>query len=557
VIDFRKFKQLRNIPRLGAVMKIVVKHGLDGAVSASGVGPLVDRAVRVVKGEQQGAAELELTLPQRFRAALQDLGPTYIKLGQILSTRRDLFSEEWIEEFSKLQDNVPPMPYELVGRVFLKEMGRAPEEVFARFDRKPLGAASIGQVHRAVLKSGQEVAVKVQRDGLYSKIRSDLEILYYLARWAEDVGLIDKVYGATGIVDQFWRSLQQELDYLREAHNIKTFRKNFETDPTVHIPQVHDEYTTSRLLCMEYIHGTKAARFTECACDPRVIARNGAVAVLKQVFSDGCFHADPHPGNIVIMPNDVICFMDFGMTGRLSVRMRDSLGWLLITLLNRDFDALARVLVDLSDPIDDVDLEELSTSLFDTLDPYLGVSLKQIDLGNLIRNCSQLLVRFRLSLPSGYTLMLKSLVSVEGLGKKLDPDFDITTIAKPFVEKLVVDRWKPKRLAHDLELIGLDLTSFARRTPHQLATIIKKLQHGLLELQFSHKGLEPLNHTLDKVFNRIAFALMISALVLSSSLIMASGSTSPSISWLGISGYVIAGLLGIWLAFSILRSGGL
>ena len=550
-------KQLRNIPRIKDVTKILVKHGLEQTAESLGLASLFEKALRTVHPESP--QEKALTKPQRLRMVMQDLGPTYIKLGQILSTRRDLLTEEYVEEFVKLQDSVPPMEYDRVEAVFEKELGRVPKDLFAQFDRTPLGAASIGQVHRAVLKSGEEVVVKVQRDGISSAIRSDVEILYFLAQRFEESGLIDRIYGTTDIVDEFSRSIRQELDYLREAHNITTFRRNFDADRTVHIPRVYEDYTTTRLLCMEYIHGTKAARFTECDCDPRLIAKNGAAAVLKQVFLDGCFHADPHPGNIVIMPGNVICFMDFGMTGRLSIKMRDKLSWLLITLLNRDYDALARVLIDVSEPLEDVDIDELSTALLDTLDPYHGASLKQINFGNLIRACSRLLVRFRLRLPSGYTLMMKSLVTVEGLGKKLDPDFDITALAKPFVEKLVVDRWKPKRLAHDLELIALDLTAFVRRTPHQLTQILNKIQHGLLELKFSHQGLGPLTHTLDKVSNRIAFALVISALIVSSSLIMASTGPTASASYsaLGVAGYIIAGVLGLWLAFSILRSGGL
>jgi len=554
VIDL---KQLRNIPRIGDVTKILVKHGLEQMAETLGLASLFERARRII--HKEGPPELSLTLPQRLRAVMQDLGPTFIKLGQILSTRRDLLSEEYIEEFSRLQDSVSPMEIERVEGVFLREFGHRPQDLFSQFDREPLAAASIGQVHRVVLKSGEEAVVKVQRDGISSAIRSDVEILYFLAERLEAAELVDKIYGTTDIVDEFSRSIRQELDYLREAQNINTFRRNFQDEPTVYIPRVYESFTTSRVLCMEYIHGKKVSRFQPEDGDPKAIARNGAQAVLKQVFLDGCFHADPHPGNVVIMPGNVVCFMDFGMTGRLSLKMRDGLCWLLIHLLNRDYDALARVLADVGEPMEDIDMDSLSTALLDTLDPYYGVSLKLINFGDLIRSLSRLLVRFRLRLPSSYTLMMKSLITVEGMGKKLDPEFDITALSKPFVQHLIIDRWQPKRLAHDMELIALDVASFARRTPQQLSKILNKIQHGLLELQFTHKGLHPVLHTLDKVSNRIAFSLVIAALVIGSSLIMASTGGVPSerFKWLGVGGYLGASILGLWLIFSILRSGGL
>jgi ubiquinone biosynthesis protein len=550
-------KQLRNLPRIKDIATVLMKHGFEQAAEAMGLATLIETARRMIRSEVP--TEHAPTLAQRIRCVLQELGPTFIKLGQILSTRRDLLSEEYIEEFSKLQDSVPPMEFAKVEEVFLAELGKRPGELFAQFDAAPLAAASIGQVHRAVLKTGEEVVVKVQREGIAPAIRSDIDILYFLARKLEQAELVDRIYAPTEIVDEFSRSIRQELDYLREAQNINTFRTNFKTDPGVHIPRVYEEYTTSRLLCMEFIHGKKASKFTEIQCDPSLIARRGAQAVLQQVFHDGCFHADPHPGNILIMPENVVCFMDFGMTGRLSQKMRDSLSWLLIHLLNRDYDALARSLLDVSEPLEDVDIDALSTSLLDALDPYYGVALKHINFGNLIRSCSRLLVRYRMKLPAGYTLMMKSLVTVEGLGKKLDPEFDLTSLAKPFVQQLVIDRWQPQRIAHDLELLALDLSSFLRRTPQQVAKILNKIHHGALSVNFAHRGLGPVTNTLDKASNRLSFAMVIAALIVSSSLIMASsaGHAWGPVTWLAVAGYVVAGLLGLWLAFSILRSGGL
>ncbi len=549
-------KSIRNLPRIGDITAVLVRHGLEHFAEQLGL-PIYQKLRTLISGPL--SLEVQGTLPQRLRNVLQDLGPTFIKFGQILSTRHDRIPEDYIQEFSKLQDTVPPMPYSRVERIIEAELGGSPDTLFENFDRKPIAAASIGQVHRARLKDGGgEVAIKVQREGISETIASDIDILYYLAHTLEESELLDPgTFDPVSIIDEFARSITRELDYVREAQNMVTFRRNFEAVAQIRIPRVYTEVSSKRVLCMEYMRGTRANRVDPATVNGPRLAEVGAKAVLQQVFRDGCFHADPHPGNILIQDGNAICFLDFGMVGRLSQKMRDNISQLLISLINRDYDDLARELIYIGEPIQEIDLDRFSMALMDTLDPYHGVALKQVDLGLLISNIMGLLVEFQLKLPGNYAMMLKALISIESLAKVLDPSFDLVEEARPFVQELVLDRWQPKRLAREAHLGLLDMTFFLKRTPLQMTKILNKMQHGTFSIDFRHRGLDPLASTLDKLSNRISFSLVISALIIGSSFIMTT-KIQPTLfgyPWMGICGFLVAGFLGFWLSIGIMRSG--
>lgn len=548
-------KQLSNIPRYSNIATALVKHGFVHVAEHLGLSNLYTRMSHLTVATPE--PEIALTLPQRLRSLLQDLGPTFIKLGQILATRRDLLPEEFVEEFAKLQDDVPPMGYDKVRLIFMEETGSDPLDLFAEFEEEPIAAASIGQVHRARLKEGQEVAIKVQRHGIASIINSDIDILYSIAQILHERDIVSPVYDLVGIVDEFAKSIRMELDYRREIQNLRTFTRNFQGDPTVTFPRVYPELSTSRILCMEFIRGTRSSQFRTVACNPEIVARNGAEAILKMTFRDGIFHGDPHPGNLFILDNDVICFMDFGVVGRLSPKMRDSISRLLFSLISRDYDILARELVTISEPLDEVNYDSLAMSLMEALDHYHGAPLRDIDLSGLFRSISRLLRRYRLKLPSNYALMLKSLASVEGLGKLLHPDFDITEYARPYVERMVIERWAPSRVAHDFELLAMDGSTFFRKTPMLFLRILNKLQRGNLSLEVGHKGSDVALQAMERVFNRVAFSLVISALLISSSVIMVLGGGSEGgVPLSAILGYTLALLLSAWVLLGVLRSGG-
>ncbi|MBI3891218.1 MAG: AarF/ABC1/UbiB kinase family protein [Candidatus Wallbacteria bacterium] len=549
------FKSIRNIPRIGDITAVLVRHGLEHFAEQLGL-PIYQKLRTLISGPP--GLELQSTLPERLRNVLQDLGPTFIKFGQVLSTRHDLIPDNFVQEFSKLQDHVPPAPFDRVTAVLESELGLPVDGIFREFDRDAIAAASIGQVHRARLLDGREVVVKVQREGITEVIRSDIDILYYLAHTMEDSDLLDAAtFDPVGIIGEFARSITRELDYVREAQNMVTFRRNFADTPRVRIPEVYLDLCTQRVLTMEYMRGARGNQVDPATVNGRALAEIGARAVLQQVFKDGCFHADPHPGNILILDGNTICFLDFGMVGRLSLKMKDNISRLLISLLGRDYDALARELVYIGEPVQEIDLDRFSTALMDTLDPYYGVALKNLNLGLLIRSIMRLLVENQLKLPANYAMMLKALISIEHMAKTLDPEFDIVQEARPFVEELVVERWHPQRLMKDAHLGLLDFAFFMKRTPSQLTRLLHKMQHGNFSIEFMHRGLDPLAHTLDKLSNRISFSLVISALIIGSSFIMTT-SIKPTMfgyPWMGVCGYMAAGFLGFWLAIGILRSG--
>lgn len=548
-------KSIRNLPRIGDITAVLIRHGLEHFAEQLGL-PIYQQLRKLIAGPP--GPDLQRALPVRLRNVLQDLGPTFIKFGQILSTRHDLIPEDFIQEFSQLQDHVPPMPYERVEAMLMSELGARPEELFESFERESFAAASIGQVHRARLKSGADVVVKVQREEIADVIRSDIDILYYLAGTLEESEFIDAAsFDPVGIIGEFSRSIVRELDYVREAQNMATFARNFASVPNVRVPGVHLEFSTQRVLCMDFMRGTRANRVDPARVNGRKLAETGARAVLQQVFKDGCFHADPHPGNILIQDGDTICFLDFGMVGRLSLKMKDNISRLLISLIGRDYDALARELVYIGEPIQEIDLDRFSMALMDTLDPYYGVALKRIDLGGLIRSIMKLLVQYQLKLPANYAMMLKALISIESLARTLDPEFDLVHEARPFVEELVVERWHPQRLLKDAHLGLLDFTFFMKRTPQQLTKLLHKMQHGNFSIEFMHRGLDPLANTLDKLSNRISFSLVISALIIGSSYIMTTN-IQPALfgyPWMGVCGFIAAAFLGFWLAIGIMRSG--
>ncbi|MBI2943309.1 MAG: AarF/ABC1/UbiB kinase family protein [Candidatus Wallbacteria bacterium] len=548
-------KSIRSIPRIGDITAVLVRHGLEHFAEQLGL-PIYQKLRTLISGPP--GLELQSTLPERLRNVLQDLGPTFIKFGQVLSTRHDLIPEDFIREFSQLQDHVPPMPYERVAAVLESELSQPPEKLFRDIEHEAIAAASIGQVHRAHLPDGRQVVLKVQREGISDIIRSDIDILYYLAHTLQTSELLEaSTFDPVGIIGEFARSITRELDYVREAQNMVTFRRNFADTPRVRIPEVYLDLCTHRVLVMEYMRGTRGNRIDPKTVNGKALAEIGARAVLQQVFKDGCFHADPHPGNILILDGNTICFLDFGMVGRLSLKMKDNISRLLVSLIGRDYDALARELVYVGEPVQEIDLDRFSTALMDTLDPFYGVALKNLDLGLLIRSIMKLLVQHQLKLPSNYAMMLKALISIEHMAKTLDPEFDIIQEARPFVEELVIERWHPQRLMKDAHLGLLDFASFMKRTPSQLTKLLHKMQHGNFSIEFMHRGLDPLSHTLDKLSNRISFSLVISALIIGSSFIMTTNiqPTMFGYPWMGVCGYMAAGFLGFWLAIGILRSG--
>ena len=504
--------------------------------------------------------ELDSSVPERLRLVLEDLGTTFIKLGQVISTRPDLVGDEVSQEFTKLQDNTPPFEYDIVKSRIEEELGAPIEDVFSSFHEKPLAAASVGQVHRAVLKDGSAVAVKVQRPDLETQVKQDITIMRYLAN------LIDRripkwqYYNLPGIVDEFERSILKEINYGQEARNAKRFKTIFKGDKSIYVPEIHDEYCTAHVLTMEFIEGVKVRDIME---NPelgekfkgKTIARRGAESYFKQVLIHGFFHADPHPGNIYVLKNNVVCFLDFGMMGHIDDEFREELAELFIFIINYDINGIISQIIYMGIVSESADLKSLKYDIMDLMDRYYGTDLKE--LGNILKDLgtSKIMEKYQIKLPRDFVLLGRVITMVEDMGQKLDPEFNGVEISKPLAKKLVMRKLSPLRI---LDFIGGNFFEFEhlmKILPRSISKTLMKLEEGKINIEMEHKNLDALSANIDRSSNRISLSLIIAALIIGSSLIMQTnkGILILGFPFLGIIGFIISAVLGITLVISILR----
>jgi len=553
-------RNIRSIRRYRNILGILIKYGFGHVVEQLNINYYLELGRRLVTF---GAAPREierLTQPERMRLAMEELGPTFVKLGQLLSTRPDLIPKEYVEEFSKLQDEVPSVDFEKIQIQIEHELGYPAKEAFAALSPTPIAAASIAQVHRGRLKCGAEVVVKIRRPEIGKVIETDLDILMGLAYLIEHHIPASEIYDPVGIVKEFRRTIQREMDFAREGHTIDRFAANFAGDPTVHVPKVFWEQTGETVLTMEYIEGIKISEFsrlTEAGYDLRTIARNGADAFLKQVLVHGFFHGDPHPGNLFILPDNTICMLDYGMVGRLGEDLKFQLVDLLVAVLQRDVDSVISQLLYAGELMDEVNVRHLKRDLSEFIDDYYEIPLHEIKVGRLLSEFVEILTRYRIKFPSDLILLAKALITMEGIGRQLDPDFNMIGHLRPFMEKLLRERVTPGNLSRDLLRTGKAYSSLLRNLPHDIKEFINRVNRNKFKIDLEHRGLEKLITDLDKSSNRLSFSLLIAALIIGSSIIMQTNKGPMLLGFpiLGFLGYSIAGFLGLWLAIAILRSG--
>jgi len=550
----------RHMDRYRQILGVLLRYGFGDLLESLKLDQYVAYGLKIVTRRRQKPEIAELTRAERIRLALEELGPTFVKMGQILSTRPDLLPVEFVEELQKLQDNVPPFPGEEARRRVEKELGRPVDELFDRFEDHPLASASLGQVHRARLKDGHEVVVKVQRPGIRKTIEVDLEILTHLA------GLIERrvegfeVHRPTRIVEEFATTIRQELDYRLEAGHIDRFALQFTGDPAILVPEIYRAESTARILTMQYVHGIKPSNLEAldaAGLDRKLIAHRGADLLMKQVFVHGFFHADPHPGNLFILPENVICFLDFGMMGRLDRSSRENFADFMIALVERDPERCADTLIELTEWDEPPDRSQLVRDMSEFIDRHTTRTLKDLEIGPVLLSAMHTISKNNLCVPPNLFLMLKSLAVVEGFGRVLDPDFDITAEAAPFMRRMAWSRLNPKRIAGDLMGAGTEVMRLLREIPRETRDILRLIRNGRLKLEFEHHRLEPLTAAMERVSNRMAFAVVLASLVIGSALIMHAGlpPTWYGIPIIGLAGFLIAGVMGFWLLISILRHG--
>lgn len=548
----------RHLNRYRQILRVLFKYGFGDIVDTLKIEQYLEIGLSMVSRKRREKID-RLTRAERIRIALQELGPTFVKLGQILSTRPDLVPFEYVRELSKLQDQVPSFPYEEVREIIKSETGSFPEEIFPYFEEEPLAAASIGQVHRAKL-GDDEVVVKVQRPGIRKIIEVDLEIMLHLAGLMERHLAELEIHRPTRIVEEFARTLEKEINYIVEASHIERFARQFMDDNTIYVPKVFREMTTAGILTMEYIEGIKASRvelLQEQGYDLPEITKRGAQLIMKQVFIHGFFHADPHPGNVFILPNNVICYLDFGMMGRISGQEQDDFADIVIAVVRRNERKAVDAILKITNYDKEPDRGELERDLGELIDQHLYIPLKDLEVGRLLQQLLEKLTKHRLTLKPDLFLMMKAFVAVEGLGRMLDEDFQIIEHAEPFIRHIRARRLNPKNVAGDLIDSGTEMIQLLKEIPRELRAILKQAREGKIKIEFEHHGLEPMLFTHDRTSNRIAFAIVLAALIIGSSLITLSGIPPKwhDIPIIGLAGFVVAGFMGFWLLISIVRRG--
>ena len=557
---FAKLKRrYKNINRLRQIVNISIKYGFDYFVKQLGLINLISKGGKILKLKPSKIAQLPL--PIRIRLALEELGPTFVKLGQILSTRPDLIPQNYITELQKLQDKVPPFAYAQVNQMIKRELGTDILKIFKSFEQKPLAAASLGQVHQAILEDGNKTVAKVQRPDIEKVIETDLDILFDLARLTEKHIPASRLYDPVGIAEEFAKAIRLELDYGTEGRNAERFKKNFEGDETIYTPKIYWEFSSRRILTMELIEGIKINNLKELdkvGYDRKKIAENVAKAFMKQILIDGFFHADPHPGNMLVMKDGIIGFMDFGMMGRLDEEMREKGIDLFVAILERNPNKIINEMLNLGIASqEEIDTRSLKIDIKEMLDQYYDKPLKEIILGELISQLVEISIKYHIKMPAEFALLGKSLITIEGIGLELDPDFNLAEIAKPYAKDVILERKSPQRLILKLLNDLSELYNLVILIPRQLSKTLKKMEKGVFKLEFQHRGLENLINALDKSTNRLSYSLILAAIIVGSSLIMQTnkGPLFMGFPVIGILGFLIAGVLGLGLVIIILRSG--
>jgi ubiquinone biosynthesis protein len=531
--------------RYRQIVEVLTRHQFGYLIDLLGISRFIQpRAKRRSSSEPTTV----LNKWERTRMVLEDLGGTFIKMGQILSTRGDLLPRELMEELEKLQDDAPHFPFEEVRKTVEKDLNAGMDELFQSFEQVPLASASLGQVHRATLKTGEKLVIKVLRPEIRTSIQIDGEILLDAARFLEKRRLFKGKFNFVPLAEEIKDSLEGETDYVREAHNAERFRRNFADDPYVYVPDIYWGYTTSRLLCMEKIDGIKILDHENLArkgLDEKEIARRGIGAYLKQILVHGFFHADPHPGNLFVTYDGKIAFVDFGLVGEIDVDLRNSLGDLFINTMKRNIDGVIDTLLAIGSIPPVIDRIRMKKDLSFVHDKYSTLALKEIRVGEVIKDILQLMYHYGVKIPPDFTLMIKTVATLEGLGKQLDPDFNIFDVAEPYARELMRERIMSRWWFSDSLKSLQTMYNNAGHLITQLTEAFTTIQKGELKVHHEHQGLQ-------RMINRLCFSMVIASMILGSSWLMASKTAHAIV---GVAGLIAAGFLALWLLVSIARSG--
>lgn len=551
------FSAMRDFPRLREISAIMIRHGMGDVIQRLGIPGMLERAGQILHMPAKPEREA-IPAPVRVRQALEELGPSFIKLGQVLATRVDLFPSDWIIEFERLQSDVPPVPFADLLNELTEVLGQSPDEIFVDLDPVPVGSASIAQVHRAKLQTGENVILKIRRPGIVPKIEADLRILRQLAKLVELEFPETRRYQPTSMVDEFARSLMRELDLGIEARNVERFRQHFAEQPTIVIPKIYWRWTNAILNVQSYIDGIPGNNLPavdDAGLDRRQLASDGADAVLKMILIDGYFHADPHPGNVFYLRDGRIAFIDFGMVGRLPHYRRDEIVDLLAALARRDERGILDVLIEWTGDAT-VNENRLAADIAEFIFNYEHLSLREIHIGQLLTDMIAIMREHSIALPPDLTLLFKALITLEGLGRQLDPDFQMVDHITPFVKRVILERYEPtnllKRGQHDLQ----DAAGMLLGVPRDLARLVKDMRRGKIKVDLDLKRLDSFGSRINQSANRLTLGIVTGCLIIASAIVMTvpHGPRLFGMPLLGLLGFCLAFVNSVWVILSIWRS---
>lgn len=551
-------RNIRSIRRYLNIVRVLSTYGFDQVLEMLGLADVVVRSRKLFRRSIPDIARL--TAAERMRLALEELGPTFVKLGQILSTRPDVVPHAFIREFEKLQDKVPSFSFEEVLTQITSELGGPVEQFYAEIDPIPLAAASIAQVHRARLNTGEDVVVKVRRPGIVAVVESDISALLALAGLAERHVSGSEIYNPVGIVREFARTIRREMDFSREGHTIEKFRDNFRGTPWMYFPRVYWGQTSRGILTMEFVAGVKVSdqeKLSVQGLDAKLIARRGADSFLEMVLNHGFFHGDLHPGNLLILPDNVICMLDYGIVGRLDENLTTFLTDILSAIVNRDMDEVVSLLLFAGDISDSLDTRALKRDMFNFIDGYYEIPIKEIEVGRMLIEFIEIITLYSIRIPPDLTLLAKSLVLIEGMGRTLDPTFDMAEHLRPFIVKALRQKFSPRRISRDINQILFSYLNLARNIPRDLKEIVNRINRNKFKIDLEHRGLDKFTADFDRSINRLSTSMILAAMIIGSSIIMQTdkGPKIMDFPVLAFMGYSVAGFVGLWLIYAIIRSG--
>ncbi|OHD56216.1 MAG: hypothetical protein A2Y33_00145 [Spirochaetes bacterium GWF1_51_8] len=558
LFDKKRRKLNRNqIRRMKEIVAILVRYGFGDFITRSALGRMAGAAAKLFAGRPRYKPKTSNPW-ERVRLIFEELGPTFIKFGQILSNRVDLLPRELIAELTRLQDSVPPFPPEEAVEILEAEFGKPIGEIFGKFEMEPAASASIAQVHRAWLMDGTAVAVKIRRPRIEEIVSSDIEVMYHLAALLEN-NIVEMEYiNPVTILLEFERIIKMETNFSLEKTNLVRFANAFKDDPLFYVPGVHSELCTIRVLTMDYAPGIKLSQIYRSrpeGYDPELIVQNIADIMFRQVFEFGFFHADPHPGNLFILPGNHICFLDFGMVGYLTDNLRQTMGDAIIGIVNRNYTALAHSLLKLTGSASPDRFEDFERILAEMVEQFYFLPLKEINIGDVFIHAMDILVSFRMNVPASLYLLGKAVTTIEGIASQLYPGFQIAEFAKPYAKKFMEESLSPKRIAGELTQTLTDLTILLRDLPSDLKEITQKIKKGHVNIDLSDRSLIPIQDTLYRIATDITLSIVLTAGIIGSSLIVHSGLPPlwNGIPIIGILGYIASGVVGFVLIILLIR----